>query len=149
MTIGLAIAAAGMVTLGRLQVGSSYFAGVFPGLVIVGLGLGLMFSAAINASTSGVQPADAGVASAMVNIGQQVGGSIGTALLSTLAADAATSYLGSHTPSLAAAAQASLRSYTTAFDAAAIIFALGAVVTFLLVKRGPLDTEPVEGVLIG
>jgi EmrB/QacA subfamily drug resistance transporter len=149
MTIGLVIAAAGMFTLGRLQVDSSYFAGVLPGLFIVGLGLGLMFSAAINASTSGVLPADAGVASAMVNIGQQVGGSIGTALLSTLAADAASSYLGSHTPSLAAAAQASLRSYTTAFDAAAIIFALGAVVTFLLVKRGPLDTEPVEGVLIG
>ena len=149
MTIGLVIAAAGMVTLGRLQVDSGYFGGVLPGLVIVGLGLGLMFSAAINASTSGVLPHDAGVASAMVNIGQQVGGSIGTALLSTLAADAASSYLGSHTPSLASAAQASLRSYTTAFDAAAIIFAVGAVVTFLLVKRGPLDTEPVEGVLIG
>ncbi len=149
MTIGLVIAAAGMFTLGRLQVNSGYFSGVLPGLFIVGLGLGLMFSAAINASTSGVLPADAGVASAMVNIGQQVGGSIGTALLSTLAADAASSYLSSHTPSLAAAAQASLRSYTTAFDAAAIIFAVGAVVTFLLVKRGPLDTEPVEGVLIG
>ena len=108
-----------------------------------------MFSAAINASTAGVLPADAGVASAMVNIGQQVGGSIGTALLSTLAADAASSYLHSHRPSLAVAAQASLRSYTTAFDAAAIIFAVGAVATFLLVKRGKLETEPVEGVLVG
>lgn len=142
MTIGLAIAAGGMLMLGQLTVGSDYFAGVLPGLLIVGFGLGLMFSSAINASTSGVLPSDAGVASAMVNIGQQVGGSIGTALLSTLAADAASSYLTSHTPSLAAAAQASLRSYTTAFDAAAIIFALGAAVTFLLVKRGPLESEP-------
>jgi EmrB/QacA subfamily drug resistance transporter len=150
MTIGLAIAAAGMVTLGQLQVSSGYFGGVLPGLVIVGFGLGMMFSSAINASTSGVLPSDAGVASAMVNIGQQVGGSIGTALLSTLAADAASSYLSSHTPSLASAARASLRSYTTAFDAAAIIFALGALVTFLLVKRGPLETEPVAGgVVIG
>jgi EmrB/QacA subfamily drug resistance transporter len=141
MTIGLAIAAAGMVTLGRLQVGSSYFAGVFPGLVIVGLGLGLMFSAAINASTSGVQPADAGVASAMVNIGQQVGGSIGTALLSTLAATATANYLSSHGNSAAAVAQASLRSYTTAFYAAAIIFAVGAVVSAFLIKRGLLPDD--------
>jgi hypothetical protein len=149
MTVGLVIAAGGMFYLGRLQVSSGYAAGVLPGLILVGAGLGLMFSSAINAATSGVIASDAGVASAMVNIGQQVGGSIGTALLSTLAADAATSYLGSHTPSLAVAAQASLRSYTTAFDAASIIFIVGAVATFLLVKRGKLDTEPAEGVLIG
>jgi EmrB/QacA subfamily drug resistance transporter len=149
MTVGLVIAAGGMVYLGRLHVGSSYAAGVLPGLIIVGVGLGLMFSSAINASTAGVLPSDAGVASAMVNIGQQVGGSIGTALLSTLAADAASSYLSSHRPSLAVAAQASLRSYTTAFNAAAIIFAIGAVATLLLVKRGKLETEPVEGVLVG
>ncbi len=149
MTVGLVIAAGGMVTLGRLHVGSSYAAGVLPGLIIVGVGLGLMFASAINASTAGVLPSDAGVASAMVNIGQQIGGSIGTALLSTLAADAASSYLSSHRPSLAVAAQASLRSYTTAFDAAAIIFAVGAVATFLLVKRGRLETEPVEVMHMG
>jgi EmrB/QacA subfamily drug resistance transporter len=149
MTVGLVIAAGGMVYLGRLHVGSSYASGVLPGLLVVGVGLGLMFSSAINASTAGVLPSDAGVASAMVNIGQQVGGSIGTALLSTLAADAASNYLHSHRPSLAVAAQASLRSYTTAFNAAAIIFAIGAVATLLLVKRGKLETEPVEGVLVG
>ena len=149
MTVGLVIAAGGMVYLGRLHVGSSYASGVLPGLIIVGVGLGLMFSSAINASTAGVLPTDAGVASAMVNIGQQVGGSIGTALLSTLAADAASSYLSSHHPSAAVAAQASLRSYTTAFDAAAIIFAVGAVATLLLVKRGRLETEPVEVMHMG
>jgi EmrB/QacA subfamily drug resistance transporter len=148
MTVGLIIAAGGMVYLGRLDVGSGYAVGVLPGLVLVGAGLGLMFSSAINAATAGVIASDAGVASAMVNIGQQVGGSIGTALLSTLAADAASSYLHSHRPSLAVAAQASLRSYTTAFDAAALIFIVGAVATFLLVKRGKLDMEPAEGVLV-
>jgi hypothetical protein len=148
MTIGLVVAAGGMLYLGRLHVGSGYAAGVLPGLVLVGAGLGLMFSSAINASTAGVLPSDAGVASAMVNIGQQVGGSIGTALLSTLAADAASSYLSRHQPTMAAAAEASLRSYTTAFDAASIIFIIGAVATFLLVKRGKLDIEPAEGVLV-
>jgi EmrB/QacA subfamily drug resistance transporter len=150
MTIGMAIAAGGMLTLGQLKVSSGYAAGVLPGLVIVGFGLGLMFSSAINASTSGVLPSDAGVASAMVNIGQQIGGSIGTALLSTLAATAATAYVRTHGLSAAVLAEASLRSYTTAFNTAAIIFAIGAVVTFFLVKRGPLETQPVEGgVLIG
>jgi EmrB/QacA subfamily drug resistance transporter len=149
MTVGLIIAAGGMVYLGQLDVGSGYATGVLPGLVLVGAGLGLMFSSAINAATAGVIPSDAGVASAMVNIGQQVGGSIGTALLSTLAADAASNYLHNHRPSLAVAAQASLRSYTTAFDAAALIFIVGAVATFLLVKRGKLDMEPAEGVLVG
>ncbi len=148
MSVGLAVAAGGMLYLGQLQVGSTYASGVLPGLLVVGFGLGLMFSSAINASTAGVLPEDAGVASAMVNIGQQIGGSIGTALLSTIAASAASSYLGSHAPSAAAMAEASLRSYTTAFNVAAIIFALGALVSVLLIKRGPMDVEPAEGVLV-
>ena len=99
MTVGLVIAAGGMVYSGTASRRQRLLRpACFPGLVIVGVGLGLMFSAAINASTAGVLPSDAGVASAMVNIGQQVGGSIGTALLSTLAADAASSYLHSHRP---------------------------------------------------
>ncbi|MCW2547872.1 MAG: putative drug resistant transporter [Mycobacterium sp.] len=141
MSVGTAIAAVGMLLLAQLKVSSGYADGVLPGLVVVGFGLGIMFSSAINASTAGVQAEDAGVASAMVNIGQQVGGSIGTALLSTLAATAATNYLTSHGSSAAAAAQASLRSYTTAFYAAAIIFAVGAIVSAFLIKRGLLPEE--------
>ncbi len=138
MTVGQVIAAGGMLLLGQMKTSSGYADGVLPGLVVVGFGLGLMFASAINASTAGVEPSDAGVASAMVNVGQQIGGSIGTALLSTLAANAASRYLASHGPSRAAAAEASLHSYTMAFHAAAIIFAVGAVVTGLLVKRGRL-----------
>src|SRR5947209_251201 len=109
MSTGLAIADVGMLLLGQLSVTSGYADGVLPGMIVVGFGLCLMFSSAINASTSGVQAHDAGVASAMLNIGQQIGGSIGTALLSTLAATAASSYLSSHTPSAAATKEASLR----------------------------------------
>lgn len=141
MSAGMAIAAGGMLLLGRLTVGSGYAGGVLPGLLVVGAGLGLVFAPAINASTAGVRFEDSGVASAMVNVGQQIGGSIGTALLSTLAADAATSYLSAHAPTPAVIAEASLRSYTTAFTAAAIIFVLGAIVVALLIKRGPLLIE--------
>ncbi len=142
MTVGMLVGAGGMFYLGQLKVGSGYAGGVLPGLVIVGVGMGLVFAPAINTSTSGVLPEDSGVASAMVNVGQQIGGSIGTALLSTLAADAASSYLSGKVPTAAAAAEASLRSYTTAFMAAGFIFLIGALVTGLLVRSGPLpETE--------
>ena len=82
----------------------------------MGLGLGLIIAPAMSTATLGVDRRDAGVASAMVNTGQQIGGSIGTALLSTLAASAATSYASTDTarpPTLAA--QAAVHGYTTAF----------------------------------
>ena len=141
MGFGMLIGAGGMFYLGQLKVASGYSGGVLPGLIIVGVGMGLVFAPAINTSTSGVLAEDSGVASAMVNVGQQIGGSIGTALLSTLAADAATSYLSGRSPTSAVLAEASLRSYTTAFMAAGVIFIIGALVTGLLVKRGPLP-EP-------
>jgi hypothetical protein len=87
------------------------------------------------------------VASAMVNVGQQIGGSIGTALLSTLAASATTSYLSGKTPTPAVIAQASLESYTTAFSAAAIIFAVGAVVAALLIRPGVPEEQGADHVM--
>ena len=64
--------------------------------MITGFGMGFMFSTALNAGTYGVAPYDAGVASASVNTGQQLGGSIGTSLLNTIAASATTSYIAAH-----------------------------------------------------
>jgi hypothetical protein len=82
---GMLVAAGGMLLLlTHVAVGSTYAADVLPGLLAVGLGVGLTMSSVIANATLGVRPADAGVASAMVNTGQQVGGSIGTAPLSTL-----------------------------------------------------------------
>jgi EmrB/QacA subfamily drug resistance transporter len=82
---GLLIAAGGMALLTRLGVDTRYVTHVLPGLVLVGLGLGLVFVPAVNTATYGVDPRDAGVASATVNTAQQVGGSLGTALLNTIA----------------------------------------------------------------
>ena len=82
-----------MAWLTGIGVGSSYVSAVLPQLIVIGVGLGLVMPPAMQLATGGVAAEDAGVASATVNAMQQVGGSIGTALLNTLAASAATDYL--------------------------------------------------------
>src|SRR6202042_1101452 len=100
---------------------------ILPALLVVGVGLGLVFGCAMNTATYGAAAADAGVASAMVNTCQQVGGSIGTALLNTIAASALSSYLLTHGHGPAATAGAAVHSYVVAFWVAAAIFAAAAV----------------------
>jgi EmrB/QacA subfamily drug resistance transporter len=139
---GALIAAVGMAYMTRLQLDSSYAGGVLPGLLIIGLGLGLVFAPTQNAATSGVQHHDAGVASAMINTVQQIGGSIGTALLSSFAATAATNYAKSHAASATLAAEASLQSYHTVFWWSCGFFGVCAVVSALLFRSGPLDVDP-------
>ncbi|MFJ9539556.1 MFS transporter [Streptomyces sp. NPDC101225] len=146
--LGFAIAAAGMAWLAGIDLGSTYAGAVLPQLVIIGAGLGLVMPAAMQLATGGVAAEDAGVASATVNAMQQVGGSIGTALLNTLAASAATHYLVGRNPAdKLARAQATIESYTTAFWWSAGLFAAGAVIAFLLYRRGlpeqHEDTAPV------
>src|ERR1700683_5633382 len=100
---GMLAAAAGLAWLTRIGVHSSYAADVLPPLLLTSAGLGFVMSPAMNTGTARVTPSDAGVAAAVVNTGQQVGGSIGTSLLNTVAASAAASYLASHlTPRLTA-----------------------------------------------
>jgi EmrB/QacA subfamily drug resistance transporter len=142
VTVGMALGAAAMLYLTRLEVTSSYAADILPPLLVLGIGLGLVFTIAINSATYGVQPSDAGVASATANASQQVGGSLGAALLSTVAASATMSYLKGVEPSAAAVARASVHGYTTAFAWSAAIFAVGAVVAAVLYKGGKPATEP-------
>jgi EmrB/QacA subfamily drug resistance transporter len=138
MIMGMLLGAGGMLYLTRLTNVSSYATGILPTLLMVGVGLGLVFSTSINSATLGVKPADAGVASATVSAAQQIGGSLGTALLSTIAASALTSYITSaHTyPSRMLLAHAALHGDTTAFAWAAAFFAAGAVIAALLFERG-------------
>jgi predicted MFS family arabinose efflux permease len=146
---GMLIAAAGLVILTGVGVDTAYATYVLPGIMIIGAGLGLVFSSAMATATFGVQPSDAGVASAMVNTMQQIGGSIGTALLSTLAATTVSSDLagvaGRPDPSLVA--HAAVHGYTTAFWWAAGIYAVGGIVcAALLTSRsrvmGAATAEP-------
>ena len=142
---GLVIAAGGLVILAtQLGTHTSYAAAILPALLVTGAGLGLVFGCGMNTATYGAAPADAGVASAMVNTCQQVGGSIGTALLNTIAASALASYLAAHGSSPAAVAGAAVHSYAVAFWVSAAIFAGAAAVCGLVLPSGVLahQAEP-------
>ena len=136
VTAGMVLVAAGMVILAQLHVDSTYAEHVLPGLVVTGLGLGLVIAPAINTATLGVAPADAGVASATVNTMQQIGGSLGTALLSTLSASAASHYLAGRPHTAGVVAHATVHGYADAFWWAAAFFAAGAVICGLLLRPG-------------
>jgi len=138
VSTGMALAATAMIIFAQLGVDSSYAVHILPGLVILGVGLGLIFAPAFSSGTLGVLPSDAGVASAMVSTSQQVGGSIGTALLSTLAGSAVSGYVSVREPTQAVLAQAAVHGYTTAFWWSAAIFAGGALVSGLVFRSGAI-----------
>ncbi len=129
---GMALAALSMVLFTRIGVDTSYATHVLPSLILLGLGFGLTIAPSFATATLGVPRQDSGVASAMVNTSQQVGGSIGTALLSTVALSASTDYLALH----GAGPLAAVEGYVTAFWWAAAIFAIGAVATGALLRSG-------------
>ncbi|MFD5146265.1 MFS transporter [Streptomyces sp. NPDC058401] len=141
---GMLLAAGAMVWMTQLDLTSTYVPHVLFPLMLMGLGLGLVFAPGMSLATYGVAPHDAGVASAMVNTSQQVGGSIGTALLNTLATSAATSYLVGRKPTPGAQAQAQLESYSTAYWWSAAFFVLGALITVALYRRGAPRIHPVD-----
>lgn len=150
VVVGMLCGAGGMLLLAQIGLHSSYAGGILPGLELMAIGLGLIFATAMNTATLGVDPEDSGVASATVNACQQVGGALGTALLSTLAASATTGYLHGKVPTAQLIAQAPIHGYTVAFYVAAAIFAVGAVVTGLLYRPGVPEVDPAaEPVLIG
>ena len=124
---GMAFAALGSVYLTQIDVDSSYATHILPALIVIGAGLGLVFSTSIANATLGVEPSDTGVASATVSASQQVGGSLGVALLSTIAASAGARYLAGahHMPD--AAAHAAVHGYAVGFAWTAGIFAVAAV----------------------
>ncbi|WP_241704110.1 MFS transporter [Leifsonia shinshuensis] len=134
--IGMVIAGSGMLLLTRLGVTANYGTEILPALMVMGVGMGSIMPAAIQTATLGVDRHFAGVASALVNTSQQVGGSIGTALLNTLAATALTDYVAGHLPPTPHVLQeAAVHSYSTAYWFSAGLFAFGAVLSALLYRR--------------
>lgn len=133
---GMGLAALAMLTFTQLETDSTYLKDVMPGLILTGIGMGCIFAPAIATATVGVDPADVGVASAMVNTSQQVGGSIGTALLSTIFASAVTRYAEGRPPGAQTMAEASVQGYTTAFWWAFGLFVVGGVVCGSVLKPG-------------
>jgi EmrB/QacA subfamily drug resistance transporter len=147
---GMLIAAGAMTWLAQLGAHTTYVDGVLGPLILTGIGLGMVIAPSINTGTFGVAPRDAGVASATVTVGQQLGASIGTSLLNTIFASAVTSYLTLHVASArligrqAVLGLALAHGYDTAFWWVAGIFAGGAVVGGLLFRRGPLRRDDGE-----
>jgi EmrB/QacA subfamily drug resistance transporter len=134
--LGMTLGAIGMVYLTHLNLDSAYAADVLPPLMILGFAMGTIMPASMQTATLGVDRHFAGVASAMVNTSQQVGGSIGTALLNTLAATAAADFIAANTPATAqVVADAAVSSYATAYWWGAGFFAFGAVLSALLFRR--------------
>jgi hypothetical protein len=137
MVLGGLLAAAGLFLLSFLAVDTSFWAIPFPGQLLLGLGLGFTFVPLSNLAQVGVGEHDAGAASAVLQAVQQIGASIGTALLATLSVGAITAALADNPPSAenpVAALQAQVEGYTTAFTWAAVLLLLGAVVSAVLIK---------------
>ena len=141
---GMAAAAGGAAWLAQLGPHTAYATGVLGPIILASIGLGLVIAPVINTGTFGVAPQDAGVASATVTVGQQLGASVGTSLLNTIFTAAVASYL---TANLATApligrhaltGLALAHGYDTAFWWTAGIFAAGAIIGGTLLRNGPL-----------
>jgi EmrB/QacA subfamily drug resistance transporter len=133
---GLITAALGMVLLTRVGVDTAYVTHVLPSLILIGIGFGLTVAPSFATATHGVPARDSGVASALVNTSQQIGGSIGTALLSTLAASAVTDFVTDRGPSPEVLRHAAIEGYTTAFWWAAGLYIVGALICGTMLRPG-------------
>jgi EmrB/QacA subfamily drug resistance transporter len=149
---GFLVAALGMLLLTQLEIGSSYAAVLLPAMLLLGLGMGTAFMPAMSLATQGVEPRDAGVASAMVNTSQQVGGAIGTALLNTIAASATTSYIADRITGATSRSQQQLvqlegmvEGYTSAIWFAVGILVVAAAIAVTFVNAGRPGATAVVG----
>ncbi len=134
---GMLIAAAGVALLTQLTPDASYVSSVLPAELLLGLGLGIAMVPCISTATSNAAPRDAGVTSATTNTSQQVGASIGTALLNTIAATATASYLVVHAHGIGTEAQATVHGFAVASAWGAGSLVLATVVGGLLINAHP------------
>ena len=132
ITIGMLLGCGAMAYLSRLTYTSSYAAAVLPALIFMGLAMGMVMAPSMNTATAGVLPKDAGVASALVSTMQQVGGSIGTAVLSTVAASVTSNYVTGHATQSHVALISVTHGYAAVFMISSGLFAVGAVTGALL-----------------
>jgi MFS family permease len=138
IVVGLVLGVGGLLWLTQIGVHTSYLTHLLAPELVMGFGLGLVFTAAASTALLGVDETDAGVASALLNSSEQVGSSLGIALLNTIAASAATRYLATHGRSPVSAAAGEVHGYTTGFVVAAGFLAVALLVTVALIRdAGP------------
>ncbi|MFR9796094.1 MFS transporter [Streptomyces sp. MS06] len=149
MVPGMVLAAGGMLILTQMTVHSSYATEVLPALLLLGLGMGLTFMPVFATATAGVAPQDSGVTSATVNTSQQVGGSIGTALLNTIATTSTTAYVAAHLQNPAdrtrIVREGTVHGYTVAiWWAAGIMLLAGLVAGLMVTAKAPRHGAPTD-----
>jgi len=146
---GMLLSAGGMLWLTQLKVGGGYGTEVLPAEILLGIGFGLTFMPVFATATMGVDPRDSGITSATLNTMQQVGGSIGTALLNSIATTATAGYLAARLaaggPTKLLEAQATVHGYAVAVAVAAGVLLLAAIVGGLLINSGPTMAHTPSG----
>jgi len=139
MIAGSLCGAAGMGLLTQIQVDSNFWALVFPGELLFGLGMGMIFVPLANIALINIEPDDAGVASALLNASQQVGGSLGTALLNSVYTSAVTAYLVDNAIANPQDPQALVHGFQVGFWWSAGLMLLGTVAITVMIRAGKSD----------
>ena len=143
---GLLLMGASVVYLARLPVGADYLRDLFPGFVVGGAGMGLSFVPVTIASLSGVDRSDAGIASGLVNTSRQIGGAVGLAAVSAIAALSTNTYADHHALATSSSAAALDHGFQTGLYVLAALAFLGAVVAGVLIRPQPPRLTEVERV---
>jgi EmrB/QacA subfamily drug resistance transporter len=138
LTTGMAFLTAGLVYFTQVSVGGSYLADLLPGFLLIGVGIGFSFVPISIAALAGVQPAEAGLASGLINTSQQIGGALGIAALSTIATTRTEDAIASGT----AQSFALVDGFTAAFVAGVVIAGLGVIAALTLIRRDELEQAP-------
>jgi EmrB/QacA subfamily drug resistance transporter len=146
LPVGLALSTVALVLFAQLPVDGHYFWDLFPGFIISGLGLAFVFIPMSIGALTGVHPADAGIASGLINTSQQIGGAVGVAAATTIATTFTNRYVHSHGTS-AFSAPALTHGFQIAFYALAATAAVGAVIAAVLIEpqRAQAEPEPEAG----
>jgi EmrB/QacA subfamily drug resistance transporter len=148
LTVGLLVSAVSVALLTRLPVDGHYFWDLFPAFVLGGAGMGLSFVPVTIASLTGVERSDAGVASGLINTSRQIGGAIGLAAASAIAATSTSRYVDSHSAVTASSRVALDHGFQTALYALTGLLLLGALIALTLVRSAPglsAHVRPVDG----
>jgi predicted MFS family arabinose efflux permease len=148
MTYGSVVSAGALFWLADLKLDSSYPAMIMPSMLIMAHGMGCVFVPLANTALTGVADHDAGVASAMVNTTQQIGGSLGVALLNSFFTTATATYVAAHVGSLGAvraSALGAIHGYNVAFTVSAFLLVAAALTIFLLIRKDPAEEGAIAG----
>jgi EmrB/QacA subfamily drug resistance transporter len=140
LVAGMVVLAAGLAYFTQISVGGSYVGDLLPGFLLIGMGLGFSFVPISIAALAGVEPAEAGLASGLINTSQQIGGAVGIATLATIASSRTDDALAGG----AARADALVTGFHAAFYAGVAVAIIGIVASLALIRRDELEQQPVE-----